>query len=143
MYKEHQICIGIDFGTKKIGLAIGNTITKQAAPLSIINTTNGQHFKELDVIIKKWCPHILVVGMPGSQTSTPLLNSIKDFIAALRNRYDIPIHTIDELLTSQIAKTIISYKKPNKKKNKLHAENIDDMAAALILQSWFNASNES
>ncbi len=121
--------IGIDYGLKKIGFSVGQTITKTASPLEII-TNNSELWVKIDVLMKDWRPEFLVVGEPKLADGTvhPLENSIENCIKKIKLIYNIDVYREDESFSSVEA----SRRKNNKRKSK----SIDDYAAAVILESW-------
>ncbi len=128
--------IGLDFGTKKVGVAIGQLITKTSTALPIIYYRSAvELWKQLDILVNTWSPKGLVVGIPyrldGSQsTITP--NTLA-FFEQLKKHFTIPVYCSDEALTSLTARNYLKSKYPNKKITK-----IDSYAACLILEGWLN-----
>lgn len=130
--------IGFDFGQRRIGVAIGNNISKTAQPLTTIESTSrDQKFKVIQKIIKEWQPISIVVGIPfnidGSEHQ--VTNLSKNFAKQLEQKYSLPIHLIDERYTSIEANNEIKNKKIDLKKRKLL---IDQIAAKIILQSYLD-----
>jgi putative Holliday junction resolvase len=133
--KEGNI-IGFDFGQKRIGVAIGNNISKTAQALITINSaSNNQKFEVIQKIIEEWQPISIVVGVPfnvdGSEHK--VTNISKKF--SKEQKYSLPIHLIDERYTSIEANHEIKDKKKDLKKKKLL---IDQIAAKIILQSYLD-----
>jgi len=135
--KEGNV-IGFDFGQKRIGVAIGNNISKTAQALITINSaSNNQKFEVIQKIIEEWQPISIVVGVPfnvdGSEHK--VTNLSKKFAKQLEQKYSLPIHLIDERYTSIEANHEIKDKKKDLKKKKLL---IDQIAAKIILQSYLD-----
>ncbi len=135
--KEVNI-IGFDFGQKRIGVAIGNNISKTAQALITINSaSNNQKFEAIKKIIEEWQPISIVVGVPfnvdGSEHK--VTNLSKKFAKQLEQKYSLPTHLIDERYTSIEANHEIKDKKIDLKKKKLL---IDQIAAKIILQSYLD-----
>ena len=139
-----QTILSFDFGLKKIGIAVGNSHTKSAQILaSIANSKNSPHFEKLDKLINEWKPDLLVVGMPLNMdgTESKLCQQVKIFGNALGNRYNLQVEYEDERLSSNQADLLLretlesNQGLSNKMKNKR-----DQIAAKLILQSYFNRS---
>ena len=130
--------IGFDFGQKRIGVAIGNNISKSAqALITIESTSSNQKFEVIQKIMDEWQPVSIVVGVPfnvdGSEHK--VTNLCKKFAKQLEQKYALPIHLIDERYTSIEASYEIHDKKIDLKKKKLL---IDQIAAKIILQSYLD-----
>ena len=130
--------IGFDFGQKRIGVAIGNNISKSAqALITIESTSSNQKFEAIQKIMDEWQPVSIVVGVPfnvdGSEHK--VTNLCKKFAKQLEQKYALPIHLIDERYTSIEASYEIQDKKIDLKKKKLL---IDQIAAKIILQSYLD-----
>ncbi len=121
--------IGIDYGHKKIGFAIGQDITKTANPLMILKN-NSDLWREIDKIFNTWKPHKLVIGKPEliDGNKHPLEEKIENFIKKLEQLYSLQIFRENEAYTSEQAREL--------SKNKKNINNIDDYAAAIILERW-------
>ena len=127
---------GLDFGLRKMGVAVGQTITATANPLTIISALDGiPHWSSLDKLVETWRPTGFVVGQPFhmDDTEAQLSEHSKKFAASIRERYQKPVYLVDERLTTKIAKQI-QRETVTKKSNK-HAP-VDDISAQLILQTW-------
>lgn len=147
------IILGLDYSSRKIGVATGQKLTHTASALTtIINQHKGQpQWQALDEIIKQWQPQQLVVGLPltreGAEQDTT--RAARAFGVQLQNRYDIPVAFMDERYSSREASYLLGYdghtsprreSRPGKKVKKRQSRglDIDSMAAQLILQSWLN-----
>ena len=136
MKNPPETLLGFDFGTKRIGVAIGQMITKTARPLCVIPAKNGvPHWETIAKLIKDWQPDALVVGVPLNMDGTeqPLTRAAKKFSDLLHERFQLPVHGIDERLSSVEARARLfdagGYKA-------LKNTAIDSIAAQLILQNW-------
>ncbi len=128
--------MGFDYGSKRIGIAVGQTITSTAQPLTTILVKNLQiDWESITTVIQEWQPEALVVGLPlrfdGSDSETTL--AARRFSRQLNGRYHLPVHTIDETLSSVAAAEKIPVKKQKK--------NLDAMAAQIILETWLMEVN--
>ena len=136
--------LSFDFGEKRIGIAIGNSITKSSHPLETINTPkNTERYKLIELLLKTWKPVKLVIGYPLNEDGTLSKMSLlaKKFAMKLRNKYNIPIIMIDERFTSSEADLELKKFEKNFKKRKIV---VDQVAAMIILDSFFrNNSNEN
>lgn len=132
-----KIVIAFDFGMKRIGVAIGQTITQSARPLDTIQAKAGMpNWHAIDNLIKKWLPQALVVGIPLNMDGTDQYMSEKarEFARSLINRYQLPVHEMDERLTTKEAREQLFTQGGYKA---LQDGQVDRVAAQLILQNWF------
>ena len=127
---EQNIVMGFDFGTQKIGIAVGQLITATATPVSIIKAKNGiPDWEEIRKLIDEWLPTLLVIGLPLNMdgTTSEMSRLSEKFGRKLNGRFNLPFEMVDERLTSFEARQIENERgKP-----------IDDVAAKIILESFF------
>lgn len=128
--------MAFDFGEKRIGVAIGETLLASARALTTIEAeTSEQRFAPIGKLIAEWKPDRLVVGRPAhADRDEPheFATRCERFARQLEGRYRLPVELIDERFTSAVAATQLSGDK-RKTKARLDAE-----AAAVILQAWFD-----
>jgi len=132
-----RILIGFDFGMKRIGVAIGQTITQTARPLDTILAKDGvPNWNAVTKLIKKWLPDALVVGIPLNMDGTdqPISKQARLFADALRERFQLSVHEMDERLTTKDARERLFISGGYKA---LQDGQVDRVAAQLILQNWF------
>ena len=125
-----DIVLGFDFGIKRIGIAMGNTLTGQAQPLRVVSAIdNATRFQIIGELIAQWQPARLIVGEPrhpdGAEHDMTLRS--RRFANQLHGRFNLPVELVDERYSS----AVIASKR---------GEIIDDKAAAIILQQYFDAS---
>jgi len=135
--KDLKILMGFDFGMKRIGVAIGQTVTLSARPLDTVQAKNGvPNWDTLNKLIKKWLPNAFVVGIPLNMDGTdqPISNEAREFAEALREHYHLPVYEMDERLTTKDARERLFTEGGFKA---LQDGQVDRVAAQLILQSWF------
>ena len=133
-----QTLLGFDFGLKHIGVAVGQTFTHTAQPLTSLKAEKGiPQWEEIKKLINTWQPHALVVGIPLNMDGTeqPLTHAAKKFAASLEQHFHLIVHLVDERLSSVEARAHLfehgGYKSLQKKA-------IDSMAAKLILETWLS-----
>ena len=122
--------LAFDFGLKRIGVAIGNTMICQAKPLSVITATaNEPKFAAIDSLIKEWGASRIVVGLPSHPDGTEheMSARCRRFANQVHGRFNLPVELVDERYSS----AVIAAKR---------GEVIDDRAAAIILQQYFEAN---
>ncbi len=131
-----QTVLGFDFGEKRIGIATGQVITGSASPLTTLNAVNQKpDWDAIAKIINEWHPDALIVGIPkyldGSESE--MTKRAERFSRQLEGRFKLPVHTINEALSSFEAEQELQ---KNKKIDQHNKQEIDKMAAAIIVQSW-------
>lgn len=129
--------IGFDFGSRRIGVAVGETSTRIASPLTAIEgEANDARFEAIGRIVAQWRPAGFVVGLPrhsdGSEHAVAKL--AEKFARRLEARYGVPVSFVDETLTSAEAESSLraTRTRPGRKSD------VDALAAALILQSFLD-----
>ena len=135
---EILTCIGIDYGLKKVGLSLGQTITCKARPLSILK--NDKVFMEnICKIIENWQPDVIIIGDPQTSNNATLDRELDKFSSLLETEYGskIKIVKFSETLSTEEAKMVFKELRRNGALNKKKKQ-VDDISACLILESWFN-----
>ena len=130
MPEQSTTVIGFDFGTKWIGVAVGQTLTRQATPLAAIK---NKDWKSIESLLREWQPQRLVVGLPRSMSGTDheMTARAQRFGRQLQGRFGIDTSMVDERLTTREAWQIATEQGEFKSKQEL-----DSLAAALITESW-------
>ena len=123
-----ETLLGFDFGLKRIGVALGNSVTRVAQPLTVIaEPTNDGKFAAIAALIQEWQPERCVVGLPlhpdGAEHEMTV--RCRRFANQLKGRYDVEVELVDERYSS----AVIEQKR---------GEVIDAKAAAIILQQYFD-----
>ena len=134
--------LGFDFGTRRIGVAVGQEITHTAKGLTTISNINHEpDWSAIDKLVKQWQPQLLVVGLPHHLDDRPheLVPLVQSFGDKLKTRYQLPVAWIDEKLSSSEAEARIAQGVHAKQRRQDKSE-IDKLAAELILQSWLNSN---
>ena len=130
--------LGLDYGTKRIGVAVGQSLTGDARALTTISCSGGTpHWSDLDELISTWQPEGLVVGAPVNEdhAATPMSERSSEFGRQLSQRYNLPVHFVDERLTSHAANAELVERGASAQQRQ-HQR--DQIAARLILQTFFN-----
>jgi len=129
--------IAFDFGSRRIGVAIGNTLVKVAHPLVTIEGDSiATALAAIGVLIDEWKPQQLVVGLPthADGTSHAMTAQTNAFVAALSARFRLPVATVDERWTTEVAQDMLD---AGRRGRRGRAER-DQIAAQIILQAWFD-----
>ena len=162
--------LGLDFGLARIGVAIGNTLTEGARPLVTLNAREkDQRFASLAELITAWQPVGLVLGLPMNTRETVeegssskilsqqlkskkhrLASQVRRFAKQIRERFGLPVVLVDErystaILANSYPASLHTRSKPHRAKNspKKNKEGIDAWAAAVVLQHFFDQSQEN
>lgn len=129
---QHSSVMAFDFGTQKIGVALGQSLTGQARPLATLKAKSGKpDWSELQTLIDQWRPDHLVVGLPLNMdgTESDISRQAQKFARRLSHFLNQPVEMMDERLSTFDAR---AHHKQNKKKQ----HSVDAYAAALIAQAW-------
>jgi putative Holliday junction resolvase len=134
------IFLGFDFGMRHIGYAVGQKSTRTANPGGTIAARQGiPEWQKLDLLLQKWQPEALIVGWPLNMDGSlqPLTEHVRQFAQQLEVHYQLPIHFIDERLTTKEARDRLfsagGYKS-------LTPEQVNGVAAQIILENWLQIS---
>ena len=120
--------LAFDFGLKRIGVAVGNTVLRQAQPLVVIGEpTNDGKFAAIARLMAEWQPQQCVVGLPLHPDGAEHEMSVRcrRFANQLHGRFGVEVTLVDERYSSAVL-------------NGQRGEQIDDRAAAIILQQYFD-----
>ena len=126
--------LAIDFGLKKVGLAIGNTLTKTSMPINTIFYKSKQElFNLLEKHVNEWKPEFIIMGNPLNmdQTESEMSKLAEKFSNQFSKKFNVAVELVDERLSSFEAKEFTK------------DDNLDAMAAKLILDSWMNNNEHS
>ena len=125
-----DVLLAFDFGLKKIGVALGNTLTAQARPLCILTpATREQRFTQVQALLDEWQPDRVVVGLPLTLDGEeqPASQHSRRFAHQLEGRFRVQVELVDERGSSLEAQQILGSNVPD-----------DAMAAAVILQRYLD-----
>lgn len=128
--------LGFDFGVKRIGLAVGQSLTGSASALKPLPARDGvPDWDQLGRLIEEWRPDALVVGLPlnmdGSESE--MTRRARKFANRLHGRFGKPVHLMDERLSSFEAKGIALAQTRERDFGRF---SVDGLAASLIVESW-------
>ncbi|MFT5393596.1 MAG: putative Holliday junction resolvase [Gammaproteobacteria bacterium] len=127
-----MIVLGFDFGQRHIGVAVGQTITGTASPLTTVRPVSAKpDWQSIGALISQWKPDALVVGDPLNMDGTEqeMTRAARRFANQLRGRFHLPVHSADERLSTREARDRMYSTGPGAK---------DDHggAAQVILETW-------
>jgi len=131
--KRELTVMAFDYGTRRIGVAVGNTVTQAGRPIQTI-AENGDdaRFRRIEALIKEWQPNQLVVGLPCHPDGVEheMSAKAKTFGNQLNGRFHLPVSWVDERYTSAVLEG-----------NPEMRDNLDAQSAALILEQYFHEKN--
>lgn len=134
--------LGFDVGTKRTGVAIANSLTKQAHGIKTIthNKNGATNWSAIEAILDEHNPQVLIVGLPFNKgfEVQEMTNIARSFAKKLEQKYGIKTVLVDEYLSSNEARKQLKYhhNHPNAKRDE-----VDKRAAEIILQTWLNDKN--
>ena len=121
------VILSFDFGMRRIGVAIGNTLTREARPLMTVDApSDAARWREIGAVIEQWQPQALVVGIPRHPDGAPHAMTARSerFARQLEGRYRLPVERVDERYSSAVVEA---------------ADDVDAAAATIILQQWLDS----
>ncbi len=133
------VIIAFDFGLKRTGVAVGNTLTGSATPECTLHSKQDQpDWDGITQLFKEWQPTKVVVGMPteldGSES--PLTKAVQRFCNQIEGRYNIEVEQENEQFTSIEAGQRLKQLRQSGRKKKVTKDEVDKIAAAIILENW-------
>jgi putative Holliday junction resolvase len=129
--------LAFDFGTRRIGVAVGNTLIRQAQPLVTIEADSSETaMAALAGLVDAWRPTRLVVGVPTHADGTPhaMTAQARRFARELGERFGLPVALVDERWTTEAAQRELDAQR----RGRSGRAQRDQVAAQLILQAWFD-----
>ncbi len=129
--------IGFDFGPRKIGVAVGQQVTATASPMTTLRCRNDRpDWPRIEALLREWRPEAAVVGLPLNMddTETEITPLARRFARQVQGRFGLPVHLVDERLTTLEARRILGRKATS-------LEVVDAMAAKLLLETWLSESH--
>lgn len=129
--------LSFDFGTQRIGVAFGQSISGTARPVCVLKANDGiPDWEQVGSVIAEWSPDVLVIGLPYNLdgTESELLKRAVKFGNRLNGRFHKPCYGMDERLSSRAAIEQVMEESGSMTKK----SGIDDIAAQIILENWFS-----
>jgi len=136
---RHSIYLAFDYGARRIGVAVGDDLTKSARPLATIANAQTPDWTAIEREIKAWKPSACIVGLPldldGNEQA--ISQQARAFAKALGDRYAIPVHLSDERFSSRSAMDELrSARASGRMTRRVRSGDRDQQAARLILEQW-------
>jgi putative Holliday junction resolvase len=135
-----QLILAFDYGTRRIGVASGDTLTRTARPLTTLERSAAVPWPAIDKLMQEFRPARLIVGLPYNMDGTPTLltDTIREFARDLQARYGIEPVLVDERLSSREAESELrDARAQGLKSRRLKHGDVDMVAARILLERWF------
>jgi len=135
--KTNATVLAFDFGTHRIGVAVGNSLIRFAQPLvTIAGDSDTTTLAAIAALVNEWQPQQLVVGLPLHADGTPhaMTAKARDFARELGTRFGLPVALVDERWTTEVAQDHLNRERGGRRGR----EHRDEIAAQLILQAYFD-----
>ncbi len=133
------VVMGFDYGRRKIGVAVGQTLTGTAQALATVPARNGQpDWQRLQALVSEWQPQLLVVGAPlgPNGETTPISQAAHAFGQTLSRQTGLPVEQWDERHSTQAARSWYRESRQQGLSRRRQASQLDGMAARLMLEDW-------
>jgi putative Holliday junction resolvase len=137
-----RVWLGLDVGSRDLGVAVGNELTGRARPLkTLAMQPEAQLWQALDAMVADWQPSGFVVGLPLTREGgeQPMTKRARAFGGTLATRYGRPVHEQDERGSTQLARRHFRAERAAGNARRKHADDIDAHAAAVILEDFLAA----
>ena len=134
--------LAFDFGTRRIGVAVGNTLMRTAHALATIDAAREDaRFAAIGALVDEWRPDRFVVGLPVHADGTPhaMTQRAREFAAELSRRFARPVALVDERHTSEVARHALA---ASGRGGRTSRDLRDRVAAQIILQAWFDEPHD-
>jgi putative Holliday junction resolvase len=139
--------LSFDYGLRRIGVAVGNTLTRTAEALATVDAKDGvPDWKQVDRHVADWRPTAAVVGVPYNMAGVDagIEPAALRFADELGARYDLEVHRVDERLTSREAEDgLRELRRSGAKPRRVRRGEVDREAARLLLLQWLRAGQGS
>lgn len=133
--------MGFDFGLRRIGIAVGQTVTRSASPVTTVLAKDGEpDWQQVGKLVDEWRPAALVVGVPytmdgDEQEMTDLAGR---FQRKLEARFNLPTFGVDERLSSHLAEERLRESRQAGNRGRISKPEIDAMAACILVENFLN-----
>jgi putative holliday junction resolvase len=138
---QPSIILAFDFGLRRIGVACGDTLSRNASPLDAVAVSpNGPRWEVIGALLREWQPSLAVVGLPYNVdgSDSDMTRAARNFAAELERRFVLKIAMIDERYSSLEAEARLkAARESGLKKRRVVKADVDAAAACVILERWF------
>lgn len=136
-----RVYLGFDYGLKRIGMAIGDDLTRLARPLPVVTNGREPDWIAIGKLIKEWRPDAVIVGLPVDMDGADqaITAPARHFAQELGGRYGLPVFMVDERMSSRAADDEIrTARADGRKKHRVQKGERDGVAARLILEQYLS-----
>ena len=136
--------LAFDYGRRRIGVAVGNSLTGSARALETVAATDaGPDWTRIGALLEEWRPGRLVVGVPYNDAAPgapgeDIAREAQRFARRLHGRFGLPVELVDERLSSAAAYQGLVAERRAGRRGRIARQEIDSAAAAVILQDWLD-----
>jgi putative holliday junction resolvase len=136
-----RVVLAFDFGSRRIGVACGDTVSRTAAPLDAVPVgMAGPRWEAIDALLRDWQPALIVVGLPynvdGSDSTQT--RDARGFATEVARRYRLQVVLVDERYSSREAEARLkSARQSGLRRRRVAKADVDAAAACVILERWF------
>jgi putative holliday junction resolvase len=140
--KAPQVVLAFDFGGRRIGVACGDTLSRNASPLRAVAAgPSGPEWHAIESLVRDWQPALLVVGLPynADGSESPQGAGAREFARELGERYELPVELVDERYSSlEASARLKEARAAGLKRRRVAKADIDAAAACVILERWLD-----
>lgn len=138
--RASTVCVlGFDVGARRIGVAVGNTLSQTARALTVIDVHEaGPDWHRIDALAQEWRPDRLIVGEPLTQEGEvqPATRAARRFAQDIAARLMLPVELVDERNSSKEADRRFAHRRSEGKARRKQAADLDAVAAEIIVERW-------
>ena len=137
------VILAFDYGFKRIGIAVGQTVTGSASPLgTVANGPAGPDSDRLARLVREWAPAVLVVGLPlnADGSASDMSRAARAFASELGSRFGLPVAEVDERHTSREAQAALKEARQAGTRRRVRKEHVDAAAAVLIAERYLRGA---
>ncbi|MEO0422442.1 MAG: Holliday junction resolvase RuvX [Pseudomonadota bacterium] len=135
-----ELLLGFDYGARRIGVAVGQTLTASASAEATLQAQGGEpDWAAIDALIAQWSPTRLLVGRPSNMdgTDSAMTTAAETFAETLGARAGLPVELVDERLTSfEAREQLREQRRSGVRKRRVRPGDLDSHAARLIVETW-------
>jgi putative Holliday junction resolvase len=137
-----KIVLAFDFGLRRIGVACGGTVSRNASALATVPAgPKGPRWELVDSLLRDWQPDMAVVGLPYNvdDSDSKMTVAARDFAAELARRYKIEVVMVDERYSSlEAGARLQAARESGLRRRRVAKSDVDAAAACVILERWFS-----
>jgi putative Holliday junction resolvase len=137
-----KVVLAFDFGLRRIGVACGDTVSRNAAGLKTVPAgPAGPRWEIIDSMMRDWQPGMAVVGLPYNvdDSESDMTGAARNFAAELTRRYSLEVVMVDERYSSLEAEARLqAARESGLRRRRVAKSDVDAAAACVILERWFS-----